>query len=68
MLGLSGVPAVIMFCGLLFMPESPRWLISRGQTEKARTILKKIRSSCNVEDEIARISDAIGQAKLGKDY
>ena len=43
MLGLGGVPSVIQFVGLLCLPESPRWLISRGKTEQARIVLQKLR-------------------------
>ena len=30
MLGIGGVPAVIMLLGMLFMPESPRHLVNMG--------------------------------------
>ncbi|ESO82112.1 hypothetical protein LOTGIDRAFT_102050, partial [Lottia gigantea] len=31
MLGLGSVPSLVQFIGFLFMPESPRWLISEGR-------------------------------------
>lgn len=43
MLGLGGVPSVIQFFGLLFLPESPRWLVTQGRPEAARAVLLKLR-------------------------
>ena len=33
MLGIGGLPAVIMFFGMLFMPESPRYLVNLGNSK-----------------------------------
>ena len=33
----------ICLAGFIFMPESPRWLLSKSKDEESRKILKKIR-------------------------
>ncbi|KAI0685327.1 general substrate transporter [Cytidiella melzeri] len=42
-LALQLVPAIILGCGILFMPFSPRWLINQGRDEEALAILSKAR-------------------------
>ena len=67
MLGLGGVPSVLMFIGLLFMPESPRWLVFRGKTEKARAVLGKLRRHQHeVETELESIFKDFKQHKQSK--
>lgn len=42
MLGMETLPAILFFIIIFFIPESPRWLILKGQDTKATNILKRI--------------------------
>jgi len=43
------IPSILFLIGVLFIPESPRYLVAQGQIEKARDIFKRIAKG--VEDE-----------------
>jgi SP family xylose:H+ symportor-like MFS transporter len=42
MFGLGVVPSALFLLGVIFLPESPRWLVKAGKEEKAALILNKI--------------------------
>lgn len=65
MFGVAAVPALILVIGLIFVPESPRWLMSRGLTERAREILKRIRQSSSVDAELAEIEQSLQKQEGG---
>jgi sugar porter (SP) family MFS transporter len=44
MFGLGAVPSAVFLIGVTWLPESPRWLMKSGQTDKAMAILNKIGS------------------------
>lgn len=52
------IPAVILLVGMFFMPESPRWLMSRGRTDEAMGILRKTEGE-NADEVSASIAGEI---------
>ncbi len=42
MFGITAIPSLLFFVGMLFVPESPRWLAKNGKTSKSGAILRKI--------------------------
>ena len=42
MFGLGAVPSILFIFGVLWLPESPRWLMQAGRQAKAQKILVKI--------------------------
>ncbi|MGZ3708293.1 MAG: sugar porter family MFS transporter [Bdellovibrionota bacterium] len=55
MFGIAAIPAVILWVGMLVLPESPRWLVNRGQKALARQVLERVRSPEEAEWELAAI-------------
>lgn len=55
MLGLAAIPSLVLLVGMYFMPETPRWLISRGRDDDARDVLRQNRDEDAVENEIRDI-------------
>lgn len=42
-LGLAGIPALLLMIGAALAPETPAHVVERGNIEKGRQILQKIR-------------------------
>ncbi|ASB90880.1 sugar porter family MFS transporter [Bacillus sonorensis] len=61
MLAIAAVPAVLLFFGMLRVPESPRWLVSKGKSEHALGVLKKIRPEKRAQSELAEIEAALNR-------
>lgn len=60
------IPAMIMFIGMLFLPETPRWLISKGFEAKCREVLEKVEEPQLVEEVIVRMKEDIEADKRNK--
>ncbi|KAF4036857.1 Sugar (and other) transporter [Phytophthora infestans] len=63
MLGLAAIPALVQFFGFLLLPESPRYLISKGKMEEAWTALKQIRGTDDIQTEVTHIEAEIVRAE-----
>jgi len=56
MFGLGVVPGALFLIGLVFLPESPRWLVLKGLPDKARAGLSRLRGpGWDVDRELAEM-------------
>lgn len=65
MLGLAVLPSVALLVGMFFMPETPRWLVSRGRDDNARDVLLQSRTEEEAEQEIRDIKEVERQEEGG---
>ncbi|WP_329047853.1 sugar porter family MFS transporter [Streptomyces violaceus] len=56
MLVIATLPAVVLWFGMLVMPESPRWLASQSRFGEALEVLKQVRSRARAEAELKEVS------------
>lgn len=63
MLAVASIPAVILFFGMLCMPDTPRWYAMWGKLAQARKVLEKIRSKDDVPWEMMEIEEAVEDEK-----
>ncbi|XP_010049639.2 sugar transport protein 14 [Eucalyptus grandis] len=66
-LGLATVPAVLMFVGGLFLPETPNSLVEQGRMDEGRKVLEKVRGTKNVDAEFEDLIEASEAARAIKD-
>ncbi len=59
MFGSEALPAIIFLGFLLFVPESPRWLIKKKRTSEALFILSRVTNEEHAKNELTEIEDAI---------
>lgn len=54
--GVSAIIPILSFLGMLFLPESPNYLLTQIGRERAESSLAKLRgSTCNLQEEIQKM-------------
>lgn len=65
MLGVGAVPASLFFLCMLFVPESPRWLLLKGRRAEALTALSRVIPRREAERELAQIEQSLDETPVG---
>ncbi|TAN20536.1 MAG: MFS transporter [Chitinophagaceae bacterium] len=66
MFGCGLIPSLLFFLGMVFVPESPRWLMTKGKEIKSRKILQKIGGLYYADDVILQIGQATNESDHGR--
>jgi len=59
MLYVGVIPAIVLFVGMFFLPETPRWLMSKGREEESRKVLVRIEEPEFIEASMSAMKSDI---------
>ncbi len=66
MLGSGVLPAILLYIGISFLHDTPRWLLSKNREEEAKKVFQTLTPEEDAEARIQEIKDTLKQEKGGK--
>jgi len=60
------VPGLILFVGMLFMKDTPRWLISKNRIDEAKAVFLKIEPNVDLNKEISDVKRTLSSSESNK--
>jgi len=67
MLGLETLPAIVYFCALFLVPESPRWLVMKGRIQEGLSIMTRASGAQEAEKDLQAVQLSL-KADADKDH
>lgn len=62
------VPELVLFIGMCFMSDTPRWLVSKNRDDEAKKVFSKIEPDIEPEKEIAEIKETLVDNRQEKTF
>jgi len=53
------IPGLMLFIGMFFLPETPRWLISKGRDEEGTSVLKRVEDPDLIDSSLKKLKEEI---------
>ncbi|OGT42001.1 MAG: hypothetical protein A3F42_04360 [Gammaproteobacteria bacterium RIFCSPHIGHO2_12_FULL_37_34] len=68
MFAIGLLPAILLGIGMLFLPESPRWLAKQKKFDQARNTLIYLRHTTHIDSELTEIKNSLNlrEAKISE--
>lgn len=62
------VPGLVLFIGMCFMSDTPRWLVSKNRDDEAKKVFSKIEPDIEPEKEFAEIKETLVDNRQEKTF
>ena len=63
MMGAGVLPALVLLVGIIFLEDTPRWLLSKQREDEAKAVFKKIEPDQSVTKQIKEIKENLAAEK-----
>ena len=68
MLGVQTIPASLYFAMLLFVPESPRWLLLKGRDAQALQVLERVAGASEAQTNLQQIRASLAAKPMSRGF